>query len=575
MSFRFPYCLRFVVLLILTTLLPTACRRNSSIGVERIAILHFDNLTGDAQWNWLSAAAPSLWRAQLSGSQSSVANVVKSPSEAAQLRATRLLTGYFSVRAGLLRGTLTVVDTESGRTQSTILVQAGDAIALLNQISTQLQLPVRPLPTQALKSLEAYGQGLAASSQSDAVAHLKDATAVDPSFGLAWIQLIDRMRGRGDIAGSLDTARLALVQKSIPAVERADLGLRALPADASAADRLAQLENISRANPADANYATQTADFAVAARMLPKAVEWYRIATKIMPESAQLWNSKGYAEAFSGDFENAQKSIQRYQAAAPDDANFYDSSGEILFLQGHFAEAAASFQTGFQKLPNAFGANMLRKAAWAHLRSGNVAEADKVFGQYVEFRQKMNDPFIPLRQAQWVYLTGKQDAAKRQLQSFAVEKKNPFAWAQLSIWERFEEHPAKAVEYAQKAMQGLPDAPQYRNTVAIAAVLAQPNAPAIVWKQRMNGQPIAAIGMLVSKEPAEAAQFLEEVRAKINPLQEYYWKDLHAIALYRSGKKAQAKALLTSYSLPEAEEDAVVLCFAFPADQQIRKELGK
>ena len=91
----------------------------------------------------------------------------------------------------------------------------------------------------------------------------------------------------------------------------------------------------------------------------------------------------------------------------------------------------------------------------------------------------------------------------------------------------------------------------------------------------MNGQPIAAIGMLVSKEPAEAAQFLEEARSKINPLQEYYWKDLHAIALYRSGKKAQAKALLTSYSLPEAEEDAVVLCFAFPADQQIRKELAK
>jgi tetratricopeptide (TPR) repeat protein len=295
----------------------------------------------------------------------------------------------------------------------------------------------------------------------------------------------------------------------------------------------------------------------------------------LMPDAPQIWNSKAYAEAFSGDLENAKKSAQRYQALAPDDANSYDSLGEIVYMHGHFAEAAASFQTGFQKLPNAFGANMLRKAAWAHLREGNVAEADKVFAQYIEFRQKLGDTFIPLRQAQWAYLGGKHDAAKQQLESFAVEKSNSYAWAQLSIWERFEGQQSKAMEYAQKAIQGLASAPQYRNPVAIAAVLALPNAASEVWKQRMNGQPIAAIGMLISGDPDGAAQFLGEVRSKISPLQEYYWKDLHAVALYRAGKKDQAKVLLTIYSLPEAEEDAIVLCFAFPADQEIRRELKK
>ena len=185
------------------------------------------------------------------------------------------------------------------------------------------------------------------------------------------------------------------------------------------------------------------------------------------------------------------------------------------------------------------------------------------------------DPFAPIERAQWEYLTGAQAAAKEHLEKFANESKLPNAWAQLSFWARFEGDQTKAAQLAQKAVSGLASSPQFRNSVAIAYVLAQPNAPAPVWIQRLNGSPAASIGMLASGDYTGAAQFLEQVRTRMNPLQEYYWRDLNAIALFRAGKKEEAKTLLRFYSLPETTEDSFILCFAFPADQEIRRQLAK
>ena len=61
----------------------------------------------------------------------------------------------------------------------------------------------------------------------------------------------------------------------------------------------------------------------------------------------------------------------------------------------------------------------------------------------------------------------------------------------------------------------------------------------------------------------------------MNPLQEFFWRDLEAIALNKAGKKEQARKLLATYSLPETEEDSIVLCFAYPAEAEARKQLGK
>ena len=562
-------------LVLFTAILQTSCWKETHPAIERVGIVSFDNLTGDSRWNWLSAAAPQLWKAQILGTPKAVAQVLHNTAEAPQMGATTVLTGYFSIRNGELRATVNLTATDTGKARRTIFVQAKDPVSLLTQISAQLELPLRPMPTQNVKAMEAFGYALQAPSIPQAISFLTTSTTVDPAFGLAWIELIDQKRLQGDAQGVIESGKMAVAQKAIPQLELAEISLRSLPADASPVQRLTALEAVARQYPADGQSASQVANFAVAARLLPKAVEWYRIATDILPDSPQLWNSKAYAEAFAGEFASAQKSIERYRILVPEDPNTFDSFGEILYLQGKFAEAEVAFLAGFAKQPEAFGGAMMRKGAWSRLRAGDLAGANKIYSQFIAFRKSKNDPFVPLREAQWLYLTGHHADAKTRLLEFANQSKSPVTWAQLSIWERKEGNQPKASEYAQKAIQALPAAPQQRNAVAIAALLAQPNASAEVWKQRMNGQPIAAIGMLASNQFSEAAQFLEQVRTKMNPLQESYWKDLHAIALYRAGNKDAAKALLKTYSLPETEEDGIVLCFAYPADQQIRRELAK
>ena len=312
-----------------------------------------------------------------------------------------------------------------------------------------------------------------------------------------------------------------------------------------------------------------------AGRAFPKGIEWYQHAAQLLPNSPALWNSKGYAEAFGGDLKAAIISMQRYQALSPGDSNANDSLGEIYYMHGRFAEAEASFVAGFDKQPSAQGGAMMRKAAWSRLRAGDLPGADKLFDQYLEFRTKNNDPFEPLTRAQWEYLTGRRKEAKARLEKFAAESKLPNVLAQQSIWARFEGDQPKASQLAQRAVSGLATAPQFRNPVAAAFLLSQPNAPAADWIKRFNGSPLSAIGMIASGDHAGAMQFLENLRSRSNPLQEYYWRDLLAISSFRVGKKEQAKALLSLYSFPEPAEDSIVLCFAYPADQQVRHELLK
>ena len=560
--------------LIFVAVLSSACRTQSPVAIERVGLLHFDNLSGDPHFDWLEKAAPRLWKSQLSGSRGVVPFGLDNESQVGALDLTRVISGYFLTHSGLLRAHVVISDA-AGSAIKTIDVRAADPVTLLEQISAQFGLPLRPLPSKAIDALTFYGRGFAANSPANSLAEFEKATKADPAFGPAWLQWIEVLRSQGNQQAVAAVTAQALSQKSLPSLERAEIVQRSLPDNATVAERLSSMEALAKQLPSDGQAAAQLAEFAVGARAFPKAIEWYKTATQLLPNSPSLWNAKGYAEAFGGDLNGAVQSMQRYQAVSPGDSNAYDSLGEIYFMYGRFAEAEASFLAGFAQQPGAQGGAMMRKAAWARLRSGDVAGSKKLFDQYLEFRKKNNDPFEPLARAQWEYFSGAKSAAKEHLEKFATESKFPNAWAQLSIWARFEGDQTKAAQLAQKAVAGLAAAPQFRNPVAFAYLLAQPNAPANVWIQRMNGSPVASLGMLASGDYVGAAQFLDQLREKTNPLQEYYWRDLNAIALFRAGKKDQAKALLRFYSLPETAEDSILLCYAFPADQEIRRELAK
>ena len=544
-----------------------ACRKQTTASVARLAILPFENLSGDGGLDWISAAVPPILQAQLSGQSTSVGHLLAHASDAGRVDAAELISGYFFMHGKRLRGALVVEDAATNSTR-TIVADGNDVVSLIEALSSQLGLPVRAVGTRNNKALEEYGRSLREKDRTARIELLESAVKADPGFGVAWVELANR-------TASTEIALRALQQKTLPALERAALNFRAIAADAPVALRLKRFEELAEQYPADAKIATEMAEFATNARRLDVALRWYTKVTELNPNAPQSWNLKAYVEVFLDNYKAAYQSVARYKALAPEDPNTQDSLGEIQYMFGKFAEAEEAFKAGFSKSPSFLGGTLLRKAAWARLRLGDLKGADANFGEYIEYRKSINDPFVEQRLGIWEYLSGNPAAGKTRLEKFAADGKHPAAYAQLAVWARLEGDRTKAEQFARMAVQTLAAMPQARGAVSIAAVLSQPDAGAEVWKTRFNDQPVAAIGMLLSGHYEQASAYLEKAREKMSPLSESYWRDLHAVALYKSGKTEQSAKLLARYCLPENEEDSILLGFAYPAESEIRKVLLK
>jgi tetratricopeptide (TPR) repeat protein len=84
--------------------------------VERIALLHLDNLTSDAARNWFTAAVPAVVAVSLASSPQQFAFVAASTNEAHAGRATRIVRGYLTGAGERLVAHLTEFDARSGQT---------------------------------------------------------------------------------------------------------------------------------------------------------------------------------------------------------------------------------------------------------------------------------------------------------------------------------------------------------------------------------------------------------------------------------------------------------------------------
>lgn len=67
---------------------------------------------------------------------------------------------------------------------------------------------------------------------------------------------------------------------------------------------------------------------------------------------AECYNMKAYKYANASDFDNAYSFINKAISMFPDHANFYDSKGEILLMQGKNYEALKMWKKVLELSPN-------------------------------------------------------------------------------------------------------------------------------------------------------------------------------------------------------------------------------
>ncbi len=392
------------------------------MGVDRLAFLRFDDLTGEQAFAWIASAAPEMLARQLSGTAQALTLSANTVGDAYLERATRMIHGYFEMRAGKLHFEVQVEDAERHKMVQ-IVAADGDVVSAMRTVANAM----RP------------GASAFASSNNDAIAawakgDYASAVTLDPDFGPAWLALSGQLAGAGNSAEALATTSRALARTSLRSpADRAQIQVLAATLDRNPAARLAALRGLEPLLPADPSVHRSLAEAEMQARHFPQAAAAYRAAAQADPRDAGFLNLLGYAEAFAGKLEESKQAFEEYSRMPGQSVNALDSLGEALFMNGEFQDAQQAFLRAHTKDPAFLGGETLWKAAHARWLGGDLPAADTLVKEFFDQRVKLHDPVVVWRRANWMYETGRRDQAMELLANAPPEAAE-LAKKQLAVW---------------------------------------------------------------------------------------------------------------------------------------------
>ena len=474
--------------------------------MERVAFLPFENLSDDRALDWISSAGPKIVTDQILGDSTRAAPGIV-PMQTGALRdaygsgATQLVHGYFEKRRQTVHFEFLIEDAQTHKALQTVSGD-GDALPALDRLAKQIDAGAHAFSSTNPQAVADWGRG-----------DYENAVALDPEFGAAWLSWAQARAAAGDGPQASEIVARALRQPALRSpVDRAQLELLSATLRKDEPAQQQALTALARLMPNDSAVLRRLAGQEMNARRFSKAVQSYQEVLKVDPDDIDSWNLLGYAQAFAGDVDAAQKSFERYGSDPTRAANALDSEGEALFLNGKFAEAEKEFVDAHAKSSAMLAGGDLLKAAYARWLEGDLGGADHLFSEYLAYRNQRKDPVTVWRQAVWEYATGRQDAAIARLSNVTEGPAANIAQAQLALWKD------------------------------------------------------------PSKLPSDLAT-LKQAYDRTPPTADGIARVLYAAALARAGQKDQARNLLAQWPLPGAEGDPLLQSFLFPKYLELKQEL--
>jgi tetratricopeptide (TPR) repeat protein len=581
-------------------------------GIERVAILRFENLGADTANDWMGrafsqaiirdlAGVASVYAISFENLHSRDAAFGAQPVAAPGISAERSLAlaagakrigyGDYAVRAGTVEVRLTIEDPQTQK-MVRVLTASGPADNVLeaaDSLARALARDAVPYPTRNQPALEAYVKGLESTDAADRARYLEEAVTADPDFGPPSLLLAQLKALQQDPAGARGVLDDALSRK-MPELENARLSFLAARLRGDAAAARQSLVRWSRASPNDPEVWTAMAADAMARHQYPQAVAANQKALAAEPDDITLLNQLGYSAAYAGQFDTAMSALQRYQALRPSDANPLDSMGDVNLLLGRLREAENFYLQAVKRDPSFLNGGDYFKAAMARLMSGDVAGADSLAKQFTDARAAAKDPLADFQRAEWSWIDGLRGEGYQQMQAFAENAaKGPArpaaseAYSQLAIWSVALGNRPRAAELAQKA--AALSVPPVSSLAAIALFLAQPSAPASEWMlraerlfpqaaQEHQRNVVLAYALLADKQFAEASKVLEPEFERTPVTADEDLQFLLAWADLESGKRAEAAVLLHFNPIPAATGVRPLSVFEFPRLFYLRGRLA-
>jgi TolB-like protein/Flp pilus assembly protein TadD len=321
---------------------------SGSRGQTTIAVLPFQNLSGDASADYLRLALPDEIATTLSyiptlairpfaTTQKYAKGDVDPQAAGRELRVADVLTGHFQKEGDQIRVTLEVVDTESNRLlwRDTSSAAANDLIGLREQISTRLRQGLFPLLGSASgageaatrpKNAEAYDLYLRSKPLSSdpepntqGVAMLERSVGLDPDFAPAWAALSLRYYYKGAYSAN------GLVAGTPPGTSVADLNARANAA-------------IERALSLDPNLTEATQNLIVYETEGGKLEEADRKARDLVsrrPQDAEAHFALAYVLRYAGLLEESARECDAALARDPHNRGFRSCTFAFMPLGKH------------------------------------------------------------------------------------------------------------------------------------------------------------------------------------------------------------------------------------------------
>jgi tetratricopeptide (TPR) repeat protein/TolB-like protein len=481
-----------------------SCSRSQPPGIERIAILRFENLTGDDSLNWMGRAVSGVMTAELTGSHTisvipfstlhasdrvfgprplSAPGISTERQAALSAGARYILYGRLSRLGTRLRLDAVLFDTSRGKVERTLTTTGPESqgvIRLADSLAKEMAAPLRRFGTLSDAALREYCQGLESPDPAVSAAAFSRAVADDPNFGQAYVTWAESAAEQGHRTEMEKVTALASARgNSISELDRARLAALGAELRGDVGASVRALETAARFDPTDLPLLGRLAHVNLSGRRYAEAAQNLRTALAVEPQNALLLNELGYAEMYAGDLNAATKALDEYQRLQPADPNALDSLGDVNFYFGQFAAAEHDYRESFEENASFNGGGALLKAAHARLRTGDISGADALFNQYLEGCRKAKDPLAEFRYAEWEFLSGRRQQAVARMNDLAPNLPPGAAQqvnAQIAVWELELGDRKRARDFAERA--------QGAGLAAVARFLTEPPASNAEWKER-------------------------------------------------------------------------------------------
>ena len=184
---------------------------------------------------------------------------------------------------------------------------------------------------------------------------LEKAVELDPKFATAYLYLADTYSGLGDVRALREEIEKAK-EYSDKATEKEKLYIKAVYAYYIKEDSLAYsnlMEQLTQKYPKEKEFHLELAD-SLLNTDLPRVIEEYTKALEIDPQYGPALNELAIIYRGTGDYEKSLELFRRYAAASPGDANPFDSMAWTYLRMGDLDQAYAKFKEALEVKPDFF-----------------------------------------------------------------------------------------------------------------------------------------------------------------------------------------------------------------------------